>query len=43
MRSWLCDLESAIVTTLPPGSFTAIVEGKNGGIGVAVAEVYRLQ
>jgi hypothetical protein len=36
------DLESAIVTTLPPGSFTAIVEGKNGGIGVAVAEVYHL-
>jgi hypothetical protein len=36
------DLESAIVTTLPPGSFTAIVEGKNGGIGVAVVEVYHL-
>ena len=36
------DLESAIVTTLPPGSYTAIVEGKNGGTGVAVVEVYHL-
>jgi hypothetical protein len=36
------DLESAIVTTLPPGSFTAIVESKNGGTGVAVVEVYHL-
>jgi hypothetical protein len=36
------DLESAIVTTLPPGQYTAIVEGKNGGTGVAVAEVYHL-
>lgn len=36
------DLESAIVTTLPAGPYTAIVEGKNGGTGVAVAEVYHL-
>lgn len=36
------DLESAIVTTLPPGAYTAIVEGKNGATGVAVAEVYHL-
>jgi hypothetical protein len=36
------DLESAIVTTLPPGAYTAIVAGKNGGTGVAVAEVYHL-
>lgn len=36
------DLESAIVTTLPPGQYTAIVAGKNGGTGVAVAEVYHL-
>jgi hypothetical protein len=36
------DLESAIVTTLPPGPYTAIVAGKNGGTGVALAEVYHL-
>lgn len=37
------DLESAIITTLPPGQYTAIVTGSNGGMGVAVAEVYHLQ
>jgi hypothetical protein len=36
------DLESAIVTALPPGAYTAIVAGKNGGTGVALAEVYDL-
>jgi hypothetical protein len=36
------DLESAIVTTIPPGPYTAIVAGKNGGTGVGVAEVYHL-
>jgi type VI secretion system secreted protein VgrG len=36
------DSEAAIVTTLPPGPYTAIVAGKNGGTGVAVAEVYHL-
>jgi hypothetical protein len=36
------DLESAIVTTLPPGAYTAIVAGKDGGIGVALVEVYHL-
>jgi type VI secretion system secreted protein VgrG len=36
------DFESAIVTTLPPGPYTAIVAGKNGGTGVAVVEVYHL-
>jgi hypothetical protein len=36
------DFESAIVTTLPPGAYTAIVAGKNGGTGVAVVEVYHL-
>jgi hypothetical protein len=34
--------ESGIFTTLPPGAFTAIVAGKNGGIGVALVEVYNL-
>ena len=36
------DLESALVTTLPPGQYTAIVAGNNNGTGVAVAEVYHL-
>ena len=36
------NLESAIVTTLPPGAYTAIVSGNNGGTGVALAEVYHL-
>ena len=33
------DLESAIVATLPPGNYTAVLAGKDGGIGVALAEV----
>lgn len=37
------DLESAIVTTLPPGRYTAIVKGKNGGTGVSVAEMYHIK
>ena len=36
------DLESAIVATLTPGSYSAILAGKNGGIGVGVVEVYDL-
>jgi hypothetical protein len=36
------DLESAIVTTLAPGAYTAIIAGKNGSTGVALAEVYHL-
>lgn len=36
------NFESAIVITLPPGAYTAIVAGKNGTTGVALAEVYRL-
>jgi phospholipase/lecithinase/hemolysin len=36
------DLESAVIATLPPGSYTAIVSGNNGGTGVALAEVYDL-
>lgn len=34
--------ESAIVRTLPPGAYTAIVDGKNGGTGTALVEVYDL-
>ena len=36
------DLESAIVATLAPGAYTAILSGKNNGTGVGVVEVYDL-
>ena len=36
------DLESAIVATLNPGAYTAILAGKNGGQGIGVVEVYDL-
>ena len=36
------ELESAIVRTLAPGAYTAIVDGKNGGVGTALVEVYDL-
>ena len=36
------DLESAIVDTLVPGLYTAIVRGKNDGTGVGLVEVYDL-
>ena len=36
------DLESAIDVTLNPGSYTAIVRGKNSTSGVALVEVYDL-
>src|SRR5262249_16172705 len=32
--------ESAIVVTLDPGAYTAIVQGVNAGTGVGVVEVY---
>ena len=34
------DKEAALIATLPPGNYTAIVTGKNGGTGVALAEAY---
>lgn len=34
--------EAAIHQTLSPGSYTATVAGKNGGLGVGLVEVYRL-
>ena len=37
------DRESAIVATLNPGNYTAIVRGKDNTIGVALVEVYGLQ
>ena len=36
------DLESAIVATLAPGAYTAILKGTNNGTGVGVVEVYDL-
>jgi len=36
------DLESAIVATLNPGAYTAIVRGKNNTSGLALVEVYDL-
>jgi hypothetical protein len=35
--------ESAIIATLQPGNYTAIVRGRNNSIGVALVEVYDLQ
>jgi len=35
--------EAAFVTTLPPGSFTAILAGKDGATGLGLIEVYNLR
>lgn len=32
--------ESAILLTLPPGAYTAVVSGKGGGTGVGIVEVF---
>jgi hypothetical protein len=37
------DAESAIVRTLGPGNYTAIVKGVNSGTGIGLVEVYALQ
>ena len=34
------DKEAALIATLTPGNYTAVVSGKNGGTGVALAEAY---
>src|SRR5204863_6378874 len=36
------DLESAILVTLDPGQYTAIVKGKNNGVGVGLVEAFDL-
>ena len=36
------DLEAAVVATLAPANYTAIVRGKNDGTGVGVVEVYNV-
>jgi hypothetical protein len=35
-------LESALIATLAPGNYTAIVEGVSGGSGIGIVEVYDL-
>ncbi|MEY2563749.1 MAG: hypothetical protein QOH88_1942 [Verrucomicrobiota bacterium] len=37
------DSESALVTSLPPGAYTAVVSGANNGSGIGLVEVYDLQ
>jgi hypothetical protein len=36
------DLESALLQTLPPGNYSAIVRGNNSTVGVGLVEVYHL-
>jgi DNA-binding beta-propeller fold protein YncE len=36
------DLESALVITLQPGNYTALLRGTNNGTGIGVVEVYAL-
>lgn len=36
------DLEAAVLTTLEPGAYTAIVSGKDGGTGIGLVEIYDL-
>ncbi len=37
------DREAAIMATLPDGNYTAVVRGKNGSVGTALVEVYKVQ
>ena len=36
------DLESAILATLPPGSYTAVIKGEEDGTGAGLVELYDL-
>jgi len=36
-------LEAAILTTVAPGNYTAILSGQNGGTGIGLVEVYKLR
>lgn len=36
-------LESGLFINLPPGQFTAILAGKNGGTGIGLVELYTIQ
>lgn len=35
--------ESGLFLSLPPGQFTAIVTGRNGGAGIGLVEIYNVQ
>ncbi len=35
--------ESGIFTILPPGQYTVILAGKNGGVGIGLVEIYNLK
>ena len=37
------DSEAALIATLSPGTYTAIVRGKNNTVGVALVEIYNLK
>ncbi len=37
------DAESALVATLPPGNYTAIMRGNNNGTGIGLVEVYNIE
>src|SRR5678815_2760912 len=37
-----CSLESAILITLPPGVYTAILSGVGGGTGVGLVEAFEM-
>lgn len=37
------DLESAIIATLAPGQYTAVLAGQNGGTGNGLVEIYDLE
>lgn len=39
----LDDQESAVVRTVPPGAYTAVVRGKNDTSGVGLVEVYNIR
>lgn len=34
--------ESGIFASMPPGAFTAILAGRNGGVGIALVEIYNI-
>lgn len=37
------NMEAGIFITLPPGTYSAVLAGKNGGVGVGLVEAYNLQ
>jgi len=37
------DKESAILVTLDPGAYTAVIRGKNNTTGIGLVEVYQMQ